>query len=163
MRLSSNRLVRASILAGVVGAVAIAFYLFVLHVYALHDATGRQLFQWDASNALGPAAFRGGWRTAALGLLMHLIVSLVWAAIFVAVVSRVPSLIGRPITTGALFGVIVWIAMRGLVALNGRAAAVPLTTSNLINLLIAHVIFFGIPVALVVRRILTKPSNLFAK
>lgn len=131
----------------------------VVHGAVLHDATAQQVSQWDASNFLGRAAFSGGWTSAAIGAAAHLVVSLIWAAIFVLASRRIPDLIDRPILSGIVFGIVVMAVMRVDVVPLGAAAPLPaMKPMGLLDQTVAHTLFFGIPVALVVRHFLAKPA-----
>ncbi len=59
---------------------------------------------------------------------------------------------GRPFATGAVFGLAVWAIMRFVVVPVGHAQFGPYTAVTLANVLVGHVLFFGVPVALVARR-----------
>jgi hypothetical protein len=137
-------------LAGVAGCVAIDLYLIVTHGLIFHDATALEVSQWDASNALGLSAFSGGLGTALLGLGMHLCVSLVWAAIYVFAARAAPALLRHPWLAGTVFGVVVWFAMRYLVVPLGHAHAGGFSPAQFANQGLAHILAFGIPVALIV-------------
>jgi hypothetical protein len=143
--------VKAIILAGVTGAVLIDAYLFVTDVLILHSATGMTLFQWDASNVLGNAAYQDGWYAVLVGCALHLVVSLCWATVFVMLAQRVSLLTKAPIWIGALFGVLVMLTMWYLVLPVGHAMQPTLALVSTANVLIAHTVFFGIPVALVAK------------
>src|ERR1700722_20169934 len=70
------------------GAVLIDLYLAISEPWVAKGVTALLVMQWDASNALGAAAYSGGWATAALGTLMHFCVSIVWGVLFVAAALR---------------------------------------------------------------------------
>jgi hypothetical protein len=140
--------------AGAAGAIAINLYLVVSLVWVLRLTTARALWQWDASNLLGAAAFRVGGAVELVGLGLHVAVSLAWAAVFALLLGRNEAVARQPIAAGALFGVVVWAAMQFVVVPLGRAPVPKLTAAGIINGLIAHAIFFGIPVALVCVRFL---------
>lgn len=133
---------------------AIDSYLAVTLIWIFHRATFRGMFQWDASNALGDAAYGGGWGTVALGMAMHLVVSTIWATAFVVAATRIPALLRQPLVFGALFGLVVMLFMAHVVVPLGHAAKFPQPLPIFINQLVAHVVFFGIPVALVAKRTL---------
>jgi len=141
-------LVARAVAAGLAGAALIDVYLVVVESFVLRNATPQLVMQWDASNALGRAAYRGGWETAILGTLMHLCVSIAWAAAFVSIATRVDWLTKRPILSGALLGVVAMAVMRAVIHL-GHAVIHPFTPLTFVVILIAHTFFFGIPVALV--------------
>jgi hypothetical protein len=135
--------------AGVAGAILIALYLVVPKAGVFQAPSLRVLFQWDASNALGPAAFQGGWPAAALGLGMHLCVSIAWATVFALAAARVGAVARHPVLSGLLFGVLVYLVMSFGVVPLGSARQGPRTAKGIANNLIAHAIFFGLPVVIV--------------
>ena len=144
------------LLAAIVGAVLIDLFLGI--VVALRGgvaiARGLQaLSQWDASNFLGAAAFREGWRAAGFGFCCHLIVSAIWAAIFVFAAKRWKAMTRHAIATGAVFGALVMFVMRFAVVPLGSAQEAPYTVVTFVLTLVAHVVFFGLPVALVTKRL----------
>jgi len=138
----------ASLAAGITGAALIDLYLIIVESFVLKNATPLLVMQWDASNALGIAAYRGGWATAILGTLMHFCVSIAWAAVFVWIATRVRWLTERPVASGALLGVVAMTVMRAVIHL-GHAVVHPFSPLTFLVILIAHTLFFGIPVALV--------------
>ena len=73
------RSVAIGAISGLCGAVLIDLYLVISEPWVAKGVTALLVMQWDASNALGAAAYTGGWATAALGTLMHFCVSIVWA------------------------------------------------------------------------------------
>jgi uncharacterized membrane protein YagU involved in acid resistance len=141
------------VFSGLAGLIAISVYLVVALQFVLHTAAGLQLFQWDASNALGPAAFAGGWETAALGLLMDVPVSLAWSATFVLVVERISAARAHAVVTGVLFGAVVMVVMHWVVVPLGHASEGAPSAIPLLNELIAHTLFFGVPIALVAAKV----------
>lgn len=141
----------AFVLATIVGAFAIDYYLAFTEVGIFHGATMAQLFQWDWSNVVGRAAFDEGGGAVALGISLHLLVSAVWAAVCVVLVRRVKWLAEHPIVWGIVFGLIVMCVMRYGVVPLGHATKPHANALWMANLICAHTIFFGIPVALVAR------------
>jgi hypothetical protein len=138
--------------AGILGAFLIDAYLVVTDVFVLHIASTQELFQWDASNVLGSASYAGGWKTAILGCCMHLIVSLTWALVFVIAAKYWSVLVRRPLFSGIGFGLFVLFVMQVLVLPLGHAHRPAYHLVGIINVLVAHVVFFGIPVAYAVSR-----------
>ncbi|MDB5095321.1 MAG: hypothetical protein JWO85_3422, partial [Candidatus Eremiobacteraeota bacterium] len=135
--------------AGAAGAVAINLYLIVSLVWVLHVTTVRALWQWDAANLLGVAAFRASGAVELVGISLHVAVSLAWAAAFALLLERNQAVARQSIAAGAVFGVVVWAVMQFVVVPLGRAPVPRLTMPGVVNGLIAHAIFFGIPVALI--------------
>jgi len=147
-------IIRPGIMAGVVGALAIDLYLIITQSWIMHVATPVEISQWDASNALGRAAFFGGIPTALLGLVMNLCVGAVWGIILALVVRSRPELQRvNPIVAGIVFGTIAMLVMRYAVVPLGHAHQPHLDAARLANLWLAHTIGFGIPVLLVFKRL----------
>lgn len=148
MKLPISRRIGTAVLAGLIGAVTINLYLVVVEAWILHVATPVQISQWDASNILGVAAFNDGLYSAGLGLLLHVVVSLCWATLYLIVALSNDTVARHPWISGTAFGFIVMFAMRLIVVL-GHASLAPLSVGTFFMLLIAHTLFFAIPVALV--------------
>lgn len=148
--LSRNGAVLAGGLVG--GALDIVFAL----LFAASQGVGPlRLLQSVASGVLGADAFAGGVRAAALGLGLHFGLSLLWAAAFFAAASRLSRLARRPLFAGAVFGVIVFVAMR-VVALPLSRFPYPVTFRPLATALdlLSHMLLFGWPIAWFARRAL---------
>ncbi len=142
--------------AAIVGAVLIDLFLGI--AIALRDGVAipkgiEELSQWDASNFLGEAAFHGGWPAAGFGFCCHLIVSCILAAIFVFTAKRWKLMERQAAASGAVFGAIVMLVMRNAVVPLGRAQEAPYTVATFLLTLAAHVVFFGVPVALVTKKL----------
>jgi hypothetical protein len=152
-----SRFIRASVAAAVVGLITITIYLVLERAVAerLSVVLGlQQLLQWDASNGYGPAAFRGGWPMAFIGLAMDFVVSLAWAVAFTALYAAAPAVRRNVVLTGLVFGAVVMVVMIYAIVPTGHATRMHSTVSHVINVLVAHTIFFGLPLALTVDAVL---------
>jgi hypothetical protein len=147
-----------AVAAGICGALGINLYLAAVEVGIWHVATLEELSQWDASNVLGNAAYEGGWAAASLGFGMHLIVSIAWAASFVYAARRVGWIREKPLRSGTALGLIVLAAMQILVLPLGHAIRPSYSVVKIANLIVAHVVFFGLAVAYVTNRSFRAPS-----
>jgi hypothetical protein len=109
--------------------------------------------QYIASGALGMTAFEGGIAAAMLGVLFHLIISFAIAAIFILSADRIPLLHRYPIAASLLYGVGVFIVMNLIVTpLSATPPIPPPTMPWLIEAIIEHVLFVGLPLGILVRR-----------
>jgi hypothetical protein len=150
--------IETAIVAGLCGAVCIDLYLIVTETFVIRNATPLLVMQWDASNALGMAAFQGGWASAALGTAMHFLVSIIWGALFVASALRLRWITAQPLLSGALLGIVAMAVMRAVIHL-GHAPIRPFPNFGYFsNILIAHIVFFGIPVSLVTSQLLRRTA-----
>jgi len=143
------------------GLAAITAYLAIERAVADHLPAGfclMQLLQWDASNAYGDAAFTGGWPVAGVGLAMDAVVSLIWGAIFTTLYLRAPAVRANLVVSGLVFGAIVMVVMLFAVVPLGHAIRMHDTAGHLVNVLVAHTVFFGLPLALAVRATAGRPA-----
>lgn len=145
--------------ATLVGLITISLYLVIVLVTVWHRPA-ISLFQWDASNALGPRAFDGGLRSASIGLLMDIPVTLAWAWLYVALARRNSALLKHPTISGAVYGGFVLAVMFGIVVPIGHAAQSAMTMPAFLNTLTAHVVFFGIPVAWTTTLFMRRAANI---
>jgi hypothetical protein len=147
-----SRYAWAIIASAIAADVAITFFLIAVPMVTVHSPLSKNLLlllQWDASNAYGAAAFSGGWAMAAMGQLFDIIVSIAWATFFLALWLRMPALRLHTWAWGLAYGAIVMVVMLyGLVPL-GHAARMHDSASNIVRVLIAHTVFFGLPLSLV--------------
>lgn len=146
--------IRAGAVAGVAGGIAIDAYLLLVYVAVGHVTTVDGFFRHVAAGAIGSAAQTlpgAAW----LGVVLHFAVSIAWGIGYAYVAARTPQVRARPLVSGLAFGLVVMIAM----ALIEFAAAIwQLPTANeFAHLFVAHLIFFGLPVAYVVSRAYARP------
>jgi hypothetical protein len=146
---------RAAVIAGLAGNVAISIYLAVTLPLFFHTKP-MLLFQWDASNIVGNSAYSGGLGSAALGFFFDCVVSICWAAIFAAVYQTFAPVRRMAALSGLLFGLVVMAVMLELVVPLGHAQRASHAAPALINTALAHTVFFGLPVALVIAALLRR-------
>lgn len=130
------------------GLDAIVFYGFI------RGAAPDKIFQAIASGVLGRGSFQGGWRTVLLGIFLHFLISFGAATAFYLGCRSIPALLRKPFLAGPAFGLIVYVFMYGLVLPLSAFPLKPSGTSGagLVNELLAHVLFVGLPVALLATR-----------
>lgn len=142
--------VRAILIGGLTaGALDLGF---AFSFWALKGVAPVAVLRGIATGLLGPAA-RTGAAPVFLGLISHFMLSLLFAAAFVLIVSRVASL-GRqsPWLTGPLYGIAVYFLMNRVV-LPLSNFAVPADGMRLsIPDIAAHMFLFGLPIALAAHR-----------
>ncbi len=105
-----------------------------------------------ASGVLGAAAYQGGMASAALGLALHFLIAFTATVVFFVASRKLKFLVQKPILSGVLYGIAVYLFMNGVV--------LPLTFrrsffSPLSNVFIqATILIFciGLPIAFIVRR-----------
>ena len=113
----------------------------------LHGRNPVQVLQYIASSVMGVRAFSDGLASAGIGLVLHFAVSLVVAAIYILASRRLAVLRTRWVVLGLLYGAAVW-AVMNLVLLPFTAVIhSPITTAALLNGVIGHALFVGLPSA----------------
>jgi hypothetical protein len=143
---AAARLARAGFLTALVDGL----FSSVLSV-AFYDSTVQRLFQGVAATLLGPEAFDGGVRTAAIGVLMHLGVAFGWSAVFLALFSRVRGVrdfVARPggaLAAASLYGPFIWLVM-SLVVIPVLLQRPPNITIRWWVQLLGHIPFVGLPI-----------------
>ncbi len=106
-----------------------------------------------ASGLLGRRAFAGGLATAALGFGLHFFIATGIVVTFYLVSRRLRFLTTRPFAYGAMYGLIVYAVMNGIVLpLSAAAHGFP-PFLVLVNGLLIHIFGVGIPTAVFVSAI----------
>jgi hypothetical protein len=139
-------------------AVALSYGLFAFVVYGLiGHTTGTALFQGIASALVGRVAYMGGAKTLTLGVALHFVVALLWSVIFLLAL-RGTKFIPRMLSTrfGALkvaawYGPLVYVVMT-MAVIPAFTHRVPPLTLNWLVMLLGHIPFVGLPIALIVGR-----------
>jgi hypothetical protein len=110
-----------------------------------------RLFQFIASGILGPDAFKGGIKVAALGLALHFLIALVASAVFYAVSRVLPFMIDHAILSGALFGIAIHFFMNFAVIPMSAIGRRPFNPTSFGLQLLIHMVVVGQSIALTVR------------
>jgi hypothetical protein len=111
------------------------------------------VLQGIASGLLGRDAYRGGMVTAALGAVLHFFIATVAAAVYYFASLRLTALVERAVIWGALYGVAVWLFMNLIVLpLSAFPFNRTFTLRGVIQGIVIHILFVGLPIALSVRR-----------
>jgi hypothetical protein len=112
-----------------------------------------RVLHFVASGALGPDAFTGGAPTAALGLAFHYLIALIFTVAFFAVARVQPWLIRRPVVSGVVYGLGIYLVMNFVVIPFSRIGPRPLPAAIVtITGLLVHMFLIGTPIALGARR-----------
>jgi len=149
-----GRVVRAIVLAGL--AAAVIEMVFVLPIQVQLGNSPAVVFQSIAFGLLGKAAFNDGMASTALGVGVHLLVSLVAAKVFVlAALFWDDVLLRKPVVSGLVYGAVVYVVMTFVVMPLSAIGYAPQSSLVLIWLSLAvHLFAFGLPIALVSKAVL---------
>jgi hypothetical protein len=135
----------AGVTGGILGGILIDAFLAIANQTPIVA-----IWQFVASALVGPAAFSSP-SYAVLGFAMHFAISIGWGVIFAGLASGpLPALVRRPWLSGIAYGIVVMLAMTtGLVLAHVGGGGAP-SAAMLVKSLIAHTVFFGVPIALYV-------------
>jgi hypothetical protein len=127
----------------------IAGTLDVVAAALMYGVSPDRIFKWVASGWLGRSrAMAGGLPEVLLGVASHYAIALIWAAVYVLAMTRLPILAGRPWLMGPLFGLGVWAIMYGIVVPLSRTDAGNMSVTMTIENVLIHTLVFGLPIAL---------------
>jgi hypothetical protein len=119
-------------------------------LFALQGLSVERLLQVIASGVLGDSSFKGGKRTAALGLFFHFAIAFTVAAIYYSFSRIAPLLIERPLVCGAVYGIVVHFVMSRMILPASRAPKREFSTKAFLIQLVIHICFVGLPIALMI-------------
>ena len=122
-----------------------------LSALALSGGKFVRLFQFIASGLLGPEAFKGGMKVAALGVALHFLIALGASAVFYAASRALPLLIDHAVLCGVLFGVAIHLFMNFAVIPMSAIGRRPFNPTGFGLQLLVHMIVVGPTIALTIR------------
>jgi len=120
-------------------------------VYGYFGLMPIRLLQGIAAGLLGQRAFAGGWATALLGLLCHFVVAFSAATVFFAASRQIAFLVQHAVSSGALYGVLVYFFMNRIVVPLSLAKKYPFSFKMMVIGIVIHIFCVGIPISLTVR------------
>jgi uncharacterized membrane protein YagU involved in acid resistance len=146
---SFGRAVRAALVGGLVSGTADLAYAFI--AYGVVGVPPLRILQSIASGWLGKAAYTSGATAAVAGMLSHFLITCVAAGLYVFASRQLPILVRRPLASGAVFGVGVFLVMNYIVVpLSAAVSASPQGVFLVLGLLV-HIFLVGVPIALIAR------------
>ena len=111
-----------------------------------------RLLQGVAAGWLGPKSFDGGMPTAALGLAFHFLIAFTAATIFYVASRQLAFMIDRPVVSGVLYGIAVYLVMYWVVMPLSNFHGTNTVTSSIVAI-ITHIVCVGLPISLVIHRL----------
>jgi uncharacterized membrane protein YagU involved in acid resistance len=148
--LEKSSAARAIFWAGLVAGVLDITAAFI--TWVPRGVTPTRILQGIASGLLGPSAFHGGGTTAALGLALHFFIAYSAATVFYFASRRIAMMTRRPILSGVLYGVCVYLVMYWVVMPLSQMRRAPFSVFNTIIAVLTHMVCVGLPIALIVRK-----------
>lgn len=147
-------ILKAGIVAGTLDGLDAALFIGMVR-----GAGVLRVFQFIASGLLGTTSFTEGWRSGALGVLLHYVIAIGAAGSYYVLSQRVRFLARRPLLGGPVFGIAVFVFMHYVVVKLSAAPARSWHAIDFVNQLFAHIFFVGLPIALLIARDIRKPSQ----
>lgn len=126
--------------------VAVTYYPLTAHVSV------ERLLQGIASGLLGMQAFAGGVATAALGLLCHYSIALIWTLFFFVVFPRMKILARSLVPTGLAYGLFVGLVMNVVVVPLSRTPKGPFNLTHFLIAVFILLFTIGLPLAEIIGR-----------
>jgi hypothetical protein len=116
--------------------------------------TPKMVFQYIASGLIGMRAFNPGLASVALGVAIHYAIALTWTAVFYSASRKFGVLVRRPVTSGLVYGGIVYLIMNLIVLPLTRVPHAPkaISLASRINGVLALLFCIGLTISLLVRR-----------
>ena len=146
------KLARAIVLGGLVSGMldasdgVVAFY-FSFGFTPIH------VFQYIAFGVMGVSAFNGGLLTAGIGVGIHFLFAFVAAAVYAVAATQIKAMGRNWISSGLLYGVGLWGFMKLCGLPLSAVGPAMLTLPILLNGIIGHALFVGLPIAFFSRRL----------
>lgn len=157
-------ILRAILVGGIIAGFNDLVFAFVLYGWPRDGATSAwnnivtmapRICRGIARGVLGDSARTGGAGTAILGVLLHFLIALIWAAIFATAARFVPFLRRQAVLCGLLYGMVVWLGMNAVVvplsAVHGKFPP-PQIDWKVWVAIVGHMVLIGWPIALAARR-----------
>ena len=110
-----------------------------------------RILQGIASGLLGPQAFKEGMATALLGGALHFLIAFSAAAVFYTASRKIDFMTRRPILSGVLYGVCVYLVMYWFVMPLAKMHPAHTLTRSIVAI-VTHMLCVGLPISLMVRR-----------
>ena len=127
-------------------------------VYGRLGATPVGILKSVARGLVGARATTGGLDIAALGLVLHFFIACGAAAVYYAASRQWPALNRRPVVSGVVYGVVVWLVMNYVVVPLSAIGRFPTFTTVTAIIIVVHMVCVGLPIAMVVSRGARKSS-----
>ena len=111
------------------------------------------VFKYISSALIGKEAMSGGTAMVILGILLHMLIATIFAAIFYLLYKNITWISQHIFVSGIIYGVLVWIAMnRVVVPLSklSRPKSFDITKAFIAALIL--IFFIGIPIALITHK-----------
>ncbi len=158
MAYRTRSILKAALWGGLVAGAVDIIYACVFS-YLRSGVTPDGVLKFVASGLIGIEGARaGGSAAAALGLFLHFLIAVIAAALYVLASVRLPVLREKAVAAGAVFGVLMYLAMNYVVApLSLAPHKLPGLTLAMYTGVLVHILF-GVIIAVAARRAIGRGS-----
>ncbi|AIF46088.1 hypothetical protein [Dyella japonica] len=137
----TSLLIRATLIAGTLDILSALTYAVMAGKNPLAVPVG-------IASAIWPGAVKAGAPALLVGVLLHFAIMLVMVAVFVAAARKMPWLTTRPVTSGLIYGLVLWAVMNLIVLPLRWPALFPhFTAISLAEQVFSHTVLVGLPLA----------------
>jgi hypothetical protein len=143
---TTMRAVQAVVVAGLVCGT-----LDGISALLVSGAKWTRLFEFIASGVLGPDSFKGGVKTALLGVMLHYTIAFGATIVYYSASRFLPMLLDRALPFGILYGICVHLFMTFVVVPMSAIGWRPHTARGFLTQLAVHMIVVGPSIALTLR------------
>ena len=106
-----------------------------------------------ASGLLGAESAKGGFMTAALGVILHFMIAFGWTIVYFAASRKIKFLTNQALISGVFYGIAVYLLMYFIVVpLSAFPFPMPLNLQTVIINVLIHIFCVGLPIAFCIRR-----------
>lgn len=137
----------AGIIAGILDSTAasVVFYLKL-------GLSPAQVMQYIASALYGAGAFSGGAAMVIIGTLLHFMISFTIAGVYFYLFPVIKLLKERPVISGLLLGVVIWLFMNLVIIPVSKIKPAPFELNAVIISIAWHMVLVGLPISLITKR-----------
>jgi hypothetical protein len=140
----------AILLGGLLAGIGDITQAFV--AFSFYGATPYRILQRIAGGIFGARSSQMGWRSAALGLILHFTIACTAAAVYWLASRKLRVLLAHPFVCGLLFGEFVFLFMYFVVLPLSPLGPARFTLATYLTGPIGHPLLVGLPIALSARR-----------
>ena len=151
------RIGRAILWGGLVGGACDLTYACTFA--ALRGVPALRVPQAVASGLLGPASFQEGLTSISLGVVLHFLIALGWAAIYCLASRSFVVLRRRALLCGLTYGLVIYYLMNLVVLPLSRAPKFKSSTLATVTGLAVHILLIGLSIALSARKFMGTESD----
>lgn len=144
----TKKILLAGAFIGVLDAVAAC-----LNAYFSFGLLPQRVFQYIASGLLGKSAYQENIAGVVLGVVVHFSIAISATFIFYLIYKQYHQALRPAVLFGAVYGIWIWLFMSYVVVPSSLIGTYPSDLQQIIIGLLIHIFVIGIPIAMLVKRV----------